>query len=177
VIFWHYTNGEQIKQLLEQGIIWPSEIPPGTRPIVWFSKNPEWEMGASKYRYLLACGKRVEIAALRNGMVVLNHKQMSVLYDGIFRIGVDSERVPLFRWPGLAMLAGMSESVRNVHEELAPEMGIDPLDWAGSFDPVPREYWHAVERWRNGEWVTRRSEKDAGKAGTEGWTMSNGEPY
>ena len=35
----------------------------------------------------------------------------------------------------------------------ARENGADPIDWPGTFDPVPRTDWMAVERYVDGTWV------------------------
>ena len=47
---WHYTILDAFRSILRDGFIKPATqfVPPGERPVVWFSSNPVWENSAAK---------------------------------------------------------------------------------------------------------------------------------
>ena len=47
---WHYTTGQKAKMIFESGELKPTDafIEAQEKPILWFSKNQEWEQTANK---------------------------------------------------------------------------------------------------------------------------------
>ena len=76
-----------------------------------------------------------------------SEEHMAMLCDGIFRIGVEREEIPLVSGVELALVLDWPYA-EHKHE------------WAGALEPVGREHWCAVERWDSGEYY-RAQERDA----------------
>lgn len=142
-IVWHYTTGELFRLIVESGELRPATtyVPENERPIVWFSSNKNWEQTANK--------------ALRNndGTVrSLDRDEMAALGGGLVRIGVHPETAP-HDWHALKELSRMSSKMAQGLYKSAIRKGSRPGEWRGTFEPVPREKWTAVEVYQNNEWV------------------------
>src|SRR5438093_9709142 len=81
---WHYTVGYHTESILKDKMLKPSTegVPPGERPVVWFTTNPGWEPTATK-------------AMIENGRrVSLTKERTEEECGGLFRIEVVPEAAP-----------------------------------------------------------------------------------
>jgi len=143
MIIWHYTTGKKFESIVRDGLIMPAiaGVEQRERPIVWFSENQVWEETANKLR------------RDREGRLIpLDKKQTHELGRGLVRIGVSEETAP-HRWPALKRLGRISSKTAARLVRAAYRDGADPMQWRGTFDPVPRSLWVAVEVLENDEWV------------------------
>jgi hypothetical protein len=109
--------------------------------IVWFSSNQDWERTVWK-----------AIRYPDGTTVQLDSMEELAEYCGLVRFGVAPETAP-HDWRALKELSGMSARLARGLYEAAIERGANPNEWFGTFDPVPRELWVAVEVYENGKWV------------------------
>jgi hypothetical protein len=140
---WHYTTGENLSLILRDRFIKPATafVPLGERPIVWFSTNPNWEPTASK-------------ATIDQDNVFsrLTMAETAELCGGLARFAVAPETAP-HDWRALKGRSGMSNRmVQHLYKE-GINQGARPGDWWGTFDPVPRSKWIAVQGYELGRWV------------------------
>jgi len=138
----HYTKGLHLSAIIAAGEILPARayIGRGERPVVWFSLNPEWEATVWP-------GKAREELAV-------------TLPLGICRIEVDEATAP-YTWDRLRFLAKIHPAVADALEDSARKYGADPCEWRGTFWPVPREKWVAIETWVPGEgWLPNGTPTD-----------------
>lgn len=142
-IVWHYTTGIHFKDIVRDGVIKPATavVPDNEKPIVWFSLNPEWEETANKG----LCGPKGENISLdRTG--TMKHG------GGLVRIGVAPETAP-YDWRTLRELSGMHHKMATRLYRAAIEQGARPGEWRGTFEPVPRSKWVAIEVFHEGAWA------------------------
>jgi len=146
---WHYTTGQKFTLIAQDGIIKPATIgvPRGERPIVWFSTHPMWEPTACK-GMINETGK----------LVRLTMDQTREMGGGLVRFAVALQTAP-HDWRALKELSGMSGRMAQhlYHEGI--RQGARPGDWWGTFDPVPRSKWLAIQVYDSGEWVDVRLEE------------------
>ena len=138
-IVWHYTTLGYFRSILRDGFIKPATeyVPPGERPVVWFSSNPVWENSAAK-----------GVTERRKMRTLTFEEHVGV---GLVRIGVQSATAP-YQWQEIKELSHMDASVAQNLYNVAIAEGARPGEWYGTFDPVPRDAWISVETWREGEW-------------------------
>jgi hypothetical protein len=153
-LLWHYTVGQWLRLILRDGLIRPATafLPPDEKPVVWFSRNPDWEPTANKIR-----------GNSDGSVVCLDMHGTAELGEGLARIGVAPQVAP-YNWHQLKKLAGTKSAMARALEEAAIRQGSSPRDWYGTFDPVPREKWLSIE--------VRRSADDPWTP----WAGSPGEP-
>ncbi len=147
---WHYTTLDRFVVILADGEIRPAtaSVPANERPIVWFSLNQHWERSANK--------------ALQtpDGRVIgLDMKGTAQHGGGLIRVGVILARAP-YTWGELKQLAGMQQDIAGALVRVARKDGADPREWRGTFDPVRRSDWHAVETFIDGAWMPVDLEDD-----------------
>lgn len=140
---WHYTVGLCWAEIVKDGVIKPATafVPPGEKPIVWFSTSEDWDSTANKVQVR-------DDGTVQN----LDRAETEQLAGGLVRIGVDAETAPL-DWHALKELSGMSSGMAQGLYKVAIKQGSRPGDWWGTFDAVPRAKWLKVERYDNGQWV------------------------
>ena len=141
-IVWHYTTGECFRSIVNDGYIDVSRalVPIHERPIVWFSSNETWEHTATK--------------AIRiNGLIHRCTFEEMTRFSGVVRIGV-TRLVAKHGWPSLGREAHMTQETMKGLERAAKAVGATPGKWSGTFSPVPRSRWSAVDVWHEGHWVT-----------------------
>jgi hypothetical protein len=122
---WHYTTGQKAKMIFESGELKPTDafIEAQEKPILWFSKNQEWEQTANK-------------------MIILpdgNFRQLTTdetrnMGEGLFRFGIPS--LELSPWPRLARSANMRSKIQRALEEGGLRAGADFREWCGLLEPV-----------------------------------------
>jgi hypothetical protein len=166
MIAWHYTTGIGFTGIVADGYIRPatSLVPPGERPVVWFSTNQFWEYTANKGWWDEIDGK--------SGTLTM--QQTAERCGGLFRFGVLHEDAP-YDWRQIRQLSGMSTRMANGLHKVATAAGASPREWRGSFEPVAREKWVAVETMKDGAWVpvttvtcgNTGSDEDPGSEGHE----------
>jgi hypothetical protein len=144
MIAWHYTTGIGFIGIFEDGYIRPATggVPRGERPAVWFSTNQYWEYTANK-------GWSNKIDGTR---VTLTMQQTAERCGGLFRFGVIPKDAP-YDWRQMRLLSGMSTKVANALHKAGTAVGASPRQWRGSFEPVRREKWVAMETMKDGVWV------------------------
>jgi len=142
MMLWHYTTGEKLIAILEDGLIKPTScrIDPGERAAVWFSANQWWEPTASK-------------TLEHNGTLrALSMSETAYCGNGLVRFGVAAETAPV-SWRQFRTLSGISpETYRNL-ARAGKKHGADPRQWYASFEPVPRDKWLAIEVLQNDKWM------------------------
>jgi len=129
---------------VRDGVIKPATayVPIGEHPIVWFSTAPVWEETANK-RLLKPDGTVVNLD--RDGTYARG--------GGLVRIGVAPETAP-YTWGILKVKSRMKPKMAEGLVKAARRCGAKPSEWRGTFDPVPREKWIAVEVWDGTKWVS-----------------------
>ncbi len=140
---WHYTIGQKLVLILQDGLIKPATagVPPGEKPIVWFSSNPNWEPTACKATFD------------ENGVFSrLTMAETADLGGGLVRFAVAPETAP-HDWRALKDLSGMAGWMAQHLYREGITQGARPGDWWGTFDPVPRSKWIAVQVYDSGRWV------------------------
>jgi hypothetical protein len=135
MIIWHYTYDTNFELIRKDGFIRPASegISDGEKPIVWFSKEQFWEPTVTKG------------LTLEDGTVT--QLTMSGLVDHDFllvRIGIDPETAP-YTWSELKALSGMPSNAAWILKKSAEQRGANPSKWRGTFKPVGRDKWRAVE--------------------------------
>lgn len=136
---WHYTKGRLLPAILADGLIKPATafVPVNEKPIVWFSTNQHWER-------TMAPGKDF-------GRHWYSMEETASKF-GLARIGVDPDIAP-YDFSALRELSGMTSAVANGLVKAAKKRYAEPREWRGTFEPVPRHLWIAIEIWRDGAWV------------------------
>lgn len=140
---WHYTTGENFISIVSDGVIRTATdgVPPGERPIVWFSTHPVWEPTACKG------------AMDENGRRFwLTMDQTREFGGGLVRFAVEAETAP-HDWRALKELSGMPGWMAQHLYREGIRQGARPGDWWGTFEPVQRSKWIAVQVYQAGEWV------------------------
>lgn len=144
MIAWHYTHGRHISNILGAGVIKPADIGivHGEKPVVWFSLNQFWEETVVK-------------GWLPHGGGPQRDLRMGGLHEtfGIYRIGVSLETASL-TWDDIKRLSGMPQQVISGLQRVARKWGARPNEWRGTFEPVTRDKWVAVEVFDDSRWVT-----------------------
>ncbi len=69
-----------------------------------------------------------------------------------FRIGVSPETAP-HDWPVLRRLGGITRRWTQMLCRTAEDVGANPNEWWGTFEPVPKSTWIAVQRFDGCKWV------------------------
>jgi hypothetical protein len=140
---WHYTVGAKLTLILGDGMIKPatSGVPRGERPIVWFSTNQDWEPTADK-----------SVMDEHGTLIHLDREKTAEMAGGLARISVAAETAP-HDWQAIKELSGMTGWVAQGLYKTGIKKGSRPGDWWGSFDPVPRSKWLAIQVHRDGSWV------------------------
>jgi hypothetical protein len=142
-ILWHYTTGKKFQSISKDGLILPATmgVPKREKPIVWFSSNGYWEQTAGKL-LRMAGGTLMKLSMEQH-----THE----LCGGLVRIGVAPSTAP-YSWPTLKRLSRMSLKTARSLWTAGINAGADPTEWFGTFDPVPREKWMAVQVFKDGTW-------------------------
>jgi hypothetical protein len=140
---WHYTVGVHVPSIVKDGVIRPATrfVPPGEKPIVWFSTHPDWEPTANK-----------NWPNPDGSLIRLDRAGTAEKCGGLERFGVADETAP-YRWQALKDLSGMSRKMAQGLYDTAIRMGARPSDWWGTFDAVPRSLWIAVQVHSGGVWL------------------------
>lgn len=134
---WHYTVGERLKAILQDGFIKPAtaNVPPGERPIVWFTVSPDWEETANKGWIDSKAGR----------YITLTREETEKRGGGLFRIGV-ADDFPLEPFLRISRKSRQGHGVTNALIRTAVEAGSNPYrDWWGTFKPVSCFDWSALE--------------------------------
>ena len=146
---WHYSVYPHLLSMLRDGFIKPATalVEPPELPIVWFSKSQTWERTATK-----------DMRLPDGSSATLDFRGM--LSRGVrpVRIGVSREIAP-YDWPALRRLSGMESRMANGLVRVARELGADPRDWRGTFEPVPMEVWGDIQVYDGGAWITPKGPK------------------
>jgi len=152
-VYWHYTIGTFLQQILSEGIQPATAFVPKTvRPIVWFTVADRWEETANKQD---------------RDFVPLTREETHVQGGGLVRIGVNG-KVRLHHWMKLMRLSGESKGMVESLRRTAEKEGSNPVrDWYGCFTPVPTTAFETIEFWNGSEWSSVRPTEfsKAAKAG------------
>lgn len=141
VLAWHYTLGNHLLRILENGHILPHdepETPAVECPLVWFSLNAGYEPTAAKSLIVHGVPQPPTLDVMRQ------------LGNGVYRLGL----------PPRALLAGdvlrrharISKDRWQALSQKAQACGSSVADWYGSVDPVPASEC-VIERYEaDGSW-------------------------
>jgi len=137
-----------LNQIIKDGLILPATgfLPPGVRPVVWFSTAPDWEP--------TACKNRVH----EDGTVEFLDRAGTAEFYGLARISVLPETAP-HDWRALKELTGMSNKLAQTLYRSAITMGSRPGNWWGTFEAVPRSKWISAQIYTNAQWLDVSFEK------------------
>jgi|HubBroStandDraft_4_1064222.scaffolds.fasta_scaffold241059_2 hypothetical protein len=152
---WHYTVGGALKSIYTDGFIYPEQfVPTGVRPIVWFTSSPVWEETANKQ----LCDARLTIRTITqlenhaDEIRPLTRDETAAVCGGLFRFGVGHD-FPLHPFNRILRLSKEQPRTGRLLLETALAMGSNPTrDWWGTFHPVPREHWKALEHFTPEGW-------------------------
>ena len=152
-LYWHYTNGLYIDQILFDGKL-KRGMRPGELSIVWFSRK-QWQREASFWRILPPGdpGDGGEIVTVDGPGDFRFHcltQQQTADRFGIYRFGVDRRFLVPWR-DGLAAAIHLNQCRLAALNQPWISFSDHP-DWAGSFSDVPLERWSCVETWRDRAW-------------------------
>lgn len=139
---WHYTVGSCLRSIWKDGVIKPATafVPKYERPVVWFSLSESWEPSANK-------------GVIKNGRNRgLTTAETERLAGGLFRIGVSVDTAPL-DWQTIRRTSGMASLHADALEKIALNNGEDLDKWRGTYEPVAKKLWLAVEGFQNGAWA------------------------
>jgi len=134
-LLWHYTTGECFENIFDDGFIRPSTawVAEDERPIVWFSSNQEWEPTSTK-TFVPHYGQ-----AWR-----LSKEELRVRDSGLVRFGV-TRRTAELDWTAMKRLSGMSRDTARDLKVIGRRLGSKPEWWYGTFNPVQRFEWVAID--------------------------------
>jgi len=118
-----------------------AKIAPGERPALWFSKEQHWEPTAQK------AWEHPDGKIERLGMMGTFERA-----QGLGRIGVDPEQVELCNFKTFVATSGIPASNVREMKRVGRLQGANPINWLGSFAPVPLEKWAAVEIYTGTRW-------------------------
>jgi hypothetical protein len=96
--------------------------------LLLFSQREDWE--PASYRTL-------------NGMPLYKLEDYETSGRSVYRVGVSRDL--LHPWMRLKRLCGMPHPMARALEDLAREIGSNPLDWWGTMRPIPKDKWRSVE--------------------------------
>lgn len=141
---YHYTNGNKIHRILQEGLIntSPDKPKPREKGIVWLSSHPEWEKTANKI-------------ILKDGeTTLLNQKETEYYCKGLFRLVLDTETYPskVEQWPKIAVLARMPQNIKKRLVSRAKKASVNPSQWFGTLHPIETKYL-TVEVYINNKWI------------------------
>ena len=122
---WHYTTGQKARLIFESGELKPTGafIEAQEKPILWFSKNQDWEQTANK------------MTMLPDGKIrPLSMEETRKMGGGLFRFGSLSDE--LIQWPRLARLSNMRSKIQRALEEGGLRAGADFREWCGLLEPI-----------------------------------------
>ena len=124
-LVWHYTTGEKFQLIARTGVLLPAtaNVPPGEKPILWFSAHPYFEPTARKAVHM--CG----------GIHILDVPELYSRGGGLVRFGLQESS--LMGWENLNKVSGMGRAQCRSLEAAGRRQGANPNDWHGCFDPVP----------------------------------------
>ena len=153
---WHYTIGAYLKSIYTTGFIYPERIVlPGVRPIVWFTSSPVWEEMANKLGGDTSIRTITEFINYSQKFIRLTREETAMLGGGLFRVGVGDECSlhPFNRIVRKSKAPKLYPWMERGLLEAALAVGSDPVtDWWGTFHPVPREQWKALEQFTPEGW-------------------------
>jgi len=149
-MIWHYTVANRLQLIIADGMIRPAtaHVPANERPIVWFSRRQDWEPTAGP--------------ALKEDGIIrkATFAEMNYLAGGMARIGVAPETAP-YNWHQLKRQSGMTSGEAHRLEKGAMKDRASTGDWRGTFDPVPKEKWLAIELLHEEKWIALPASKEA----------------
>lgn len=138
---WHYTIGDYMPLIVNDGFLTPSTpVPHLEKPILFFTECDSYEPTAWK--------SVMENAVVREMTI----EEMGKRFGGLFRIGV-ADSYPLKPWLKVCRLAHVKDAVRKSMERIAFEKGSDPYKFWGTLSPVPMRDWAVIEKYEDARWI------------------------
>jgi hypothetical protein len=140
---WHYSVGGNGLAILKSGVILRATVDViyPQQPIAWFSLHQLWERSVYPdipYKDVDRLGVR------REGVVTMGWELLRRHRIHMYRFGVGLETAPLY-WPRLCKQSCISQDWARELVQRAKAWGANPRDWRGSFEPVPKSKWLAVQ--------------------------------
>lgn len=139
----HYTVVPYLPSIIRSGAIRLATelVPPGERPAVWCSYNPEWEETANK------------CTAYPGGRIVRETRRSTHTRYGLARIEVDPASCP-FDWKVFVARSGVDLNVAESLYKTALKGGARPSEWRVSFKPITSDQWVAIEVYDGEDWTS-----------------------
>ena len=142
-LVWHYTTGEKFVAICESGVLMQTSVglPKNEKPVLWFSKNQNWEPTANK------------ICLSQDGkMIPLDQNGTAKKGNGLVRFGLKKKNV--LHWPALIKAARISKTTVHSLEAAGIKQRANPTDWCGLLESVQVAACDAIEVMDpNGEWI------------------------
>lgn len=143
-LVWHYTVGALMDPIRAAGELAcaTENVPPGEKPVLWFSARQHWEPTANK-------GFTGSDGVQR----LLSFEETIAYGKGGYRFGVAPEG--LIPWRLIPEQSGMSDQMKLGLVRSAKSVGADPSFWYGSMTPIPISNC-VVQRLNGDEWIDER---------------------
>lgn len=145
---WHYTIAATLLEIVESGEIRTAiaGLPPGVKPVVWFSTNPFWEETATKM-----IGGSEGFHRFRDIEEMYEYSKTSPIWTPA-RVAVDASVAP-HRWKDYKDRSGAKGWFTKALYDAAIGQGAKPAEWRWTAEKVPASSWTAIEIYRDGAWV------------------------
>jgi hypothetical protein len=144
--YYHYTPEFRLSEIIDSGLIklaTESVYAPKEKACVWVSTHPQWEATATKM-----------VSDQFGNLRLMTFKEQLERF-GCARIQV--KPVGFIHWGKIKHLAKMNLEQAKRMELTGIEIGGNPKEWFGSFDPIKKENWIRAEVFKNGEWTEYQS--------------------
>jgi hypothetical protein len=152
---YHYTKGCHLPSIVKDGVIKQSTclIEYKEKPAVWLTKSSEWEIACNIGKVInhqdFVSGQICDLNDIESVTVSNNYMKKEI---GMCRILIN-ESLPTISWAKFKYASGISESIFNAIDSHSRSIGCPVGEWICTFNPIPKEYWDAIEMFVNDEWV------------------------
>lgn len=144
--YYHYTPEYRLEEIIESGEIKlanASVYANKEKACAWVSTNPHWEPTATKM-----------VSDQFGNLRLMTFKEQLERF-GCARIQV--KPIGFTHWGKIKHLAKMNLEQAKRMELAGIELGGNPKEWFGSFEPIKKENWIKAEVFKNGEWTEYES--------------------
>jgi hypothetical protein len=116
-----------MERIIHDGFLRPTaiNIAPDELPVLWFSKNDQFEPTAAK-----------GMITPDGGVKLMTHTQMAQML-GIFRFSLPDTDIRLISWQRLPMRAKIPKKTVRYLIDVGVKRGAKPNDWVGTLVPIP----------------------------------------
>lgn len=140
--YYHYTPEFRLPEIIDSGLIklaTESVYASKEKACAWVSTHPQWEPTATKM-----------VSDQSGNIIRLTFKEQLEMF-GCARIQVKPRGYT--HWGKIKHLAKMDLAQAKRMELAGIELGGNPKEWFGSFEPIEKENWIKAEVFKNGVWI------------------------